>query len=105
MSHLDGVIASSSLAIGLGDTAAFRAKDSGTDITCTVLVDRNVSLQGDQSQVINDAITITAYVADLGANVPKYGDKFTVGTETFKVDSCSPKGESAFVCVVTEFCQ
>lgn len=84
----------------LADSAIF--KSQGVSIPdCIVEIDRGVTLIGDQSQVINDQITLTCYLDQTG-KVPARGDTFTIGAEVFKVDSISEKDESAVVCIVTE---
>lgn len=85
---------------GWSDDAVFRS--SGVDVpNCTVLIDRGVQLFGDQSQVVNNQVTLTCYLSQTG-KTPARGDKFTIGAEVFRVDSISEADESAAVCIVTE---
>ena len=84
---------------GWSDDAVF--KSGATSVPgCTVQIDRGVQLIGDQSQVINDQITLTCYLSQTG-KAPVRGDTFTIGGEVFQVDSPLDKDESAVVCVVT----
>lgn len=97
LAELDALIVAGMTAAGLSDAATF-TPDGGAPVACTVLVDRNVSLQGELSAVVNDAVTITVYRAEVD---PDDGDTFTIGAETFVVDSILSRDESRVVCVVT----
>lgn len=101
----DGLACAAFVPAGIADPAVFRRKGTAIDIDCTVFVDENVQLQGDQSQVINDATTLICFVADIGSQAPVRGDTFTIGEQVFTVDSISDHDESRFVCIVAEFDQ
>lgn len=88
------------LVAGLATAATFRRRGTTTDIPCTILVDDGIQLIGDQSQVINDQTTVTAFAADIGSPDPAHGDKFTLDDRVLIVDSISNKDESRFVCIV-----
>lgn len=85
---------------GLADDATYRAKDSTTDVSCTVFVDRGVTYQGADGQVMNDQIVITAFLEEI-TGVPARGAEFDIGDETFRVDRVTNKDESRVVCLVT----
>jgi len=84
---------------GAADDAMYTQSTGGPAIPCKVYIDRSVLLQGTDGRVITDAVTITAFAADVGA-APKGGARFKVGAETFTVDSLNNKDESRYVCVV-----
>lgn len=100
LASMDARLARASLRDGLGDIATFR--HAGVNVpNCTVQIDRGVTLFGDQTQAINDQITLRAFFAQI-LSEPVRGDTFTVGAEIFEVDSISEKDESAVVCIVRE---
>lgn len=85
---------------GLSDVGTYTPSTGGTPIEdCRLLVDRAVTLTGAQGQVINDAIVITCFAADVG-NAPAPGARYRIGDEVFTVDSLNNKDESRYVCVV-----
>ena len=96
---LDARLAVGFKATGWADGAVFKSMGVAVP-SCTVYVDRGVQLIGDQSQVIDDQITITGFLAQIG-KVPARGDTWTIGSEQFVVDSISSKDESEVICVVT----
>jgi hypothetical protein len=85
--------------VGQADAATF-IPESGPNVSCTVIVRRGVSLQGGDSQVVNDAVTIECYIDQLG-RAPDDGEQFTIGAETFDVDQIIRKDENSVLCLVT----
>jgi hypothetical protein len=96
---LDAKLAASFKRAGMIDIATFRS--GGVSVpNCDVYVNHGVSLQGDQTQAVNSAITIEAQLAQVG-KTPKYGDVFIVGAEVFQVDAIANEDESSVLCIVT----
>lgn len=105
-SRFDAMFAPRAVAIGLGVPGTLKRCADNSTFACTLLVERGSQLQGDQSQVLNFATTITSYVADIGEVGPKHGDQFLIGDHTFTVDSLLEKDDdSTFICTVAEFDQ
>jgi hypothetical protein len=97
---LDGRIFSCLKGAGLADAAFYTPSTGGAAVACGVFVDRGLNLQNaTTSEVINDAVTITAFVTEIGAP-PKQGAVFVIGSERFTVDSISNKDESRYICIV-----
>lgn len=84
--------------VGMADAATF-TPDGGSPVTCTVIVRRGVTLQGDTSQVVNDAVSIECYRDQIG--IPSSGDVFTIGAESFFVDRVDSKDENRVICIVS----
>jgi hypothetical protein len=85
----------------LGEDATF-SPVGGLSIGCSVIVNRSVLLQpsGMDAQVFERGTTIDVILADIGAE-PNRGDVFTVGTETFTVQSIdSNDGHTVTVVVI-----
>jgi hypothetical protein len=101
MLGMDARLRSAFKATGWADNAVFRS--SGVNVpNCTVLIDRGVQLIGDQSQVSNNHITLTCYLAQTG-KLPQRSDTFTIGSDVFCIDSPPiEQDESASVFIVTE---
>lgn len=108
--ELDDFVRSGMTAAGLSDEATYT---HGTDdpVACVVFITRGVSLQGELSHVVNEAVTIEAHVRQIGDPLfvagehitvtPAGGDTFTIGSETFVVDSILSKDGSRAICVVS----
>ena len=100
--EFDAIFAPAAKAARLGDAATF-TQAGGSPVSCTVLVDRGLSLQNAETgAVTNDQVTITAYLAEIGER-PKRGAIFVIGAEHFRVDSVQSSDESRVVCIVAPF--
>lgn len=97
---MDAALMEAFSAAGLADAAVFTQQGGGSPTACSVYVDRGVSYQGFDGTVRNDAVSLTAFLDEIG-EVPKRGALFVVGATTFKVDQVSNKDESRVVCLVT----
>ena len=92
---LDALIMSKLAAAGMADSATYTAP-LGSPVACTVIVDRSVQPTGFDSQVNANTVLITAALAEV---TPAKGGVFTIGAETFKVDSIQDRDESRAECV------
>jgi len=96
---LDASIFASLAGAGIADSATYTPSIGGSGIPCGVYVDRAITLTGAQGQVINDAVIITAFAADIGS-APKPGARFKIGSELFTVESLNNQDESRYTCLV-----
>lgn len=85
----------------LGEAATF-TPSGGVAVSCRVLVNRNVLLQPDGMtvQVYEKGTTIEAMLSEI-LEEPNRGDVFTVGTETFTVQSIEQNDGYTVTAVVT----
>jgi len=83
------------------DAACWRSKTSGATGDCTVMVDRNVALEGLDGGVTVNNTTVTVFYSDLPRS-PKDGDTLTVGTAVYSVVRVLELDESRAVCLVRE---
>lgn len=96
---LDASLMAAFSAAGLADAAVFTQQGGGSPTACSVYVDRGVSYNGFDGTVRNDAVSLTAFLDEIG-EVPKRGALFAVGSESWKVDAVTAKDESRVVCLV-----
>lgn len=97
---LDAELMAAFTAAGLADAAIYTQQGSGTPLSCTVYVDRGVVLNGGDTQVRTDAVTITAHRSEIGEALPKRGAIFVVDSIDYKVDQVINADESRVVCLV-----
>lgn len=85
----------------IGVDATFHSA-AGSVIPCRVIINRSVIMQpqGMEAQVYERGITIEVIVADVGA-VPRRGEQFIVGAETFTVQALDSNDGIVATMVVT----
>ena len=85
----------------LGEDAIYTPA-GGAAVACRVVVNRNVLMQPDgmTAMVYEKGTTVEAMLSEIGGE-PNRGDTFTVGTETFTVQSIEQNDGYTVTAVVT----
>jgi hypothetical protein len=100
LASLDDACFSAFFGAGLADDAVFYRAGDGVGIPCKALLDRAVAFQNQTSGIVSHATTITVRRSEIGPDDPDTDSFFTVGRETFIVDSLLPTSDESR-CVLT----